>query len=221
MHALPVCRRSLPGPRAALPGRLLGVLLQTLRRVVAPSLVRGVVALLVACPGPCLLAALPLGAAAQGVELATLKAERADGALQLEFAARVTLPRAVEDALQRGVPVYFVAQATLYRNRWYWRDERIARVSRSWRIAYQPLTGGWRVALGGLSKGHGTLAEALAAASSSSGWKLADLAQLDGRGHYVEFEYRLDTSQLPGFVQIGLGGQDDWNVRVERSLRVD
>ena len=221
MHALPVCRRSLPRPLAARPGRLLGVLWQTLRRIGARSLARGVVAWLAACPGPCLLAALPLWAVAQGVELATLKTERADGALQLEFAARVTLPRAVEDALQRGVPVYFVAQATLYRNRWYWRDERIARVSRSWRIAYQPLTGGWRVALGGLSKGHGTLAEALAAASSSSAWKLADLAQLDGRGHYVEFEYRLDTSQLPGFVQIGLGGQDDWNVRVERSLRVD
>jgi hypothetical protein len=164
---------------------------------------------------------VPLPARGQGVELATLKTARAEGALNLEFAVRITLPRAVEDALSRGIPVYFVAQATLYRNRWYWRDDRIARVNRSWRIAYQPLTGSWRVALGGLNQNHATLGEALAAASSSSGWKLADLSQLEGRGHYVEFEYRLDTSQLPGFVQFGLGGQDEWNVRVERTLRVD
>ena len=159
--------------------------------------------------------------AAQGVELATLKATRAEGALNLEFAARITLPRAVEEALSRGIPVYFVAEATLYRNRWYWRDDRIARVSRSWRVAYQPLTGSWRVALGGLNQNHATLAEALVAVSSSSGWKLAELSQLDGKGHYVEFEYRLDTSQLPGFVQFGLGGQDEWTVRVERTIRVD
>lgn len=214
MHALPVCRRSPPigTPPGTPPWR------PTRSAKSAPGL--GLHALLLVL---LLWAAswLPVPAAAQGVELATLKSQRTDAALQLDFAVRITLPRAVEEALQRGVPVYFVAQATLYRNRWYWRDERIARVSRSWRIAFQPLTGGWRVSLGGLSQNHGTLAEALVAASSSSSWKIADLAQLDGRGHYVEFEYRLDTSQLPGFVQIGLGGQDEWNVRVERTLWVD
>ncbi len=214
MHALPVCRRSPPigTPPGTPPWR------PTKSAKSAPGL--GLHALLLVL---LLWAAswLPVPAAAQGVELATLKSQRTDAALQLDFAVRITLPRAVEEALQRGVPVYFVAQATLYRNRWYWRDERIARVSRSWRIAFQPLTGGWRVSLGGLSQNHGTLAEALVAASSSSSWKIADLAQLDGRGHYVEFGYRLDTSQLPGFVQIGLGGQDEWNVRVERTLWVD
>ena len=44
------------------------------------------------------LAAAPT-AHAQGVELATLQAARADGALNLEFSARVNLPKAVEDAL--------------------------------------------------------------------------------------------------------------------------
>lgn len=165
--------------------------------------------------------ALAAPAWAQGVELATLKTTRAEGELQLEFAARVALPRAVEEALSRGVPVYFVAEATLYRNRWYWRDVRVARVARSWRIAFQPLTGTWRVALGGLNQTFASLGEALAAASSSGGWKLAELTQLDDGSHYVEFEYRLDTSQLPGFVQFGLGGQGEWNVRASRTLRVD
>jgi len=161
----------------------------------------------------------------QGVELAALQTTRADGALSLDFAVRVNLPSAVQDALQRGVPIYFVAEARLLRSRWYWRDERVARISRSWRVAYQPLTNTWRVGLGGLHQTHDTLAEALNAASRSAGWKLAELSQLDpDASYYVEFSYRLDTSQLPGPIQFGIGGLGDtgeWAVGVQRVLRLE
>jgi len=172
------------------------------------------------------LACLWAGAArGQGVELAALQTHREDGALTLDFAARVTLPTAVEDAMQRGVPIYFAAEARLLRSRWYWRDERVARVSRVWRVAYQPLTNTWRVGLGGLHQTHETLAEALNAVSRSAGWKLAELSQLDPDSrYYVEFSYRLDTSQLPGPMQFGLGGlggQGDWAVGVTRVLQVE
>ncbi len=167
------------------------------------------------------LAAAP-PARAQAVELGTLRTWRRDGALELEFNARITLPRAVEEALQRGVPLYFVAEAQLLRSRWYWRDERVARVSRSWRIAFQPLTGQWRVALGGLGQSYATLPEALAAAASSSGWRIADLAQLEAEKSYLlEFSYRLDTTQLPGPMQFGLVTPAEWTVGVSRTLRLD
>jgi hypothetical protein len=163
----------------------------------------------------------PAPVRAQGVELVTLQTSRNDAALNLDFVARVTLPKTVEDALRSGVPIYFVAEARLQRSRWYWRDERIARVQRSWRIAYQPLTGFWRVGLGGLNQNHASLEEAIAAASSSASWKLADLAQLENeKDLYVEFNYRLDTTQLPGPMQFGLGGQANWAVGLSRTLKV-
>lgn len=176
------------------------------------------------------LLALPIAAAlagiglsrAQGVEVTTLALRRDEGALSLDFVARVGLSRTVEEALLRGVPVYFTAQATVLRNRWYWRDERIARVARSWRLAHQPLTGTWRVALGALSQTYSSLAEALDAVSRLTGWKLAELSQIDPDSrHYVEFVFRLDTSQLPSPMQIGLTGQSDWTLGVERTLRLD
>lgn len=177
---------------------------------------------------PVVLAALSLGSlpaparAQQGVELTSLRTTRGDGVLSLDFAARVTLPRAVEEALTRGVPVYFVAQATLWRNRWYWRDERVARVTRQWRVAFQPLTGHWRVGLGGLNQTHTSLSEALAAASRSAGWKLADLSQVDpDKSYTLEFEYRLDTSQLPSPMQFGLVTQGDWAVGASRVMKLD
>ena len=168
------------------------------------------------------LALSALTAQAQGVELLTLQATRAEGAANLEFSARVALPRAVDDALQKGVPLYFVAEATLLRNRWYWRDERVARLSRSWRLAFQPLTGAWRVSLGGLHQTYASLDEALAAVSRSGGWKLIDADRLErDSSYYVEFSYRLDSSQLPGPMQFGLGGGGDWAVGVSRTLRID
>jgi hypothetical protein len=161
-------------------------------------------------------------AQAQSIDLSTLQTSRREGALTLEFAVRIALSKTVEDALHRGVPVYFVAEAELKRNRWYWRDERVTRVQRAWRVAYQPLTGVWRVGLGGLNQTYPTLPDAMAAVTRSAGWKVADANQLDSDGrYYVEFSYRLDNSQLPSPMQIGLGGQADWTIGVERTLRVE
>ena len=161
-------------------------------------------------------------AAAQGVDLVSLELQRREGVLTLDFAARLQPSRALQEALQRGVPVYFVAEAQVLRSRWYWRDERVARSTRTWRLAFQPLTGTWRVGLGGFTQPYASLSEALAAVTRLSGWRLAELAQLDPDGrHYVEFTFRLDTTQLPGPMQIGLTGQADWVVRVDRTLRVD
>lgn len=161
-------------------------------------------------------------ARAQGIDLLSVQLQRQEGVLALEFSVRPQLSKAVEEAMYRGVPVYFVAQATLYRQRWYWRDERVARVARSWRVAYQPLTSTWRVGTGAITQSFPSLAEALAPISRTSGWKLADLSQVDpDSNHYVEFFFRLDTSQLPSPMLIGLTGQADWKLSVERTLRLE
>jgi hypothetical protein len=163
---------------------------------------------------------LPRAALAQTAGLAALTLTRDDGALLLDFSVRLALSPAIEDTLQRGVPLYFVATAAVRRRRWYWRDERIARVQRTWRLAFQPLTATWRVSLGALSQTHDSLPEALTAVSASGRWRLCELSLLDPEDDYVEFEYRLDTSQLPRPMQIALPGPSDWTLRVERELKV-
>jgi hypothetical protein len=162
------------------------------------------------------------GAQAQGVEVLQLELSRAEGGLQLDFNLRPNLSRAVEDAMQRGIPLYFVAQAGVYRPRWYWRDERVARVSRNWRLSYQPLTGGWRVSLGELNQNVASAAEALALVSRAVRWRIAEADQIEaGERYYVEFSYRLDSSQLPRPMQLDLGAQSDWHLSLEKTLKLD
>lgn len=168
-----------------------------------------------------LLCALQLPAAhAEGPDFTVFEVARTDEGVLLGFQVRFDLPRGVEEALQKGVPMYFVAEAEVFRDRWYWRDKRVGKASRAWRVAFQPLTRKYRVSFGGLNQNFDNLSDALAAVRGVSGWKVAEAGAIerDAR-HYVELSYRLDTTLLPRPMQIGLGGQPEWTLLVEKSKR--
>lgn len=172
-----------------------------------------------------LLAALLLAGAwpahANVVELAQIEVRRSDEGVLLDFAVRFQLPRGIEEALHKGVALHFVAEAKTVRARWYWWDRRVAEAARSWRLTYHPLTLHYRVGLGGLAQNYSTLAEALGSLQGSAGWRIAPPPPADDDGpYYVEFRYRLDTALLPLPLQIGLGGQPDWQLAIERTLAV-
>ena len=78
-----------------------------------------------------------------------MRTERAEGALLLHTTLKLELGPAVEEALVKGVPVYFVAEAELLRDRWYWYDRKVAGVTRYYRLVYQPLTRHWRLSFDG------------------------------------------------------------------------
>ena len=170
----------------------------------------------------CLLFAFPLAARAAGAELAAFEAVRSDEGVVLNYALDFELPRGAEEALNKAVPLYFVAEAEVFRERWYWRDKRVASALRVWRIVFQPLTFTYRVTFGGLSQSFATRAEAFAAMRRGLDWKIAEAGQIEEGGrHYVEFSFRLDTSLLPRPMQIGIGNAPDWSLAVERTQAID
>ena len=143
--------------------------------------------------------------------------------LLLSYSINMELSRSVDEALSKAVPLFFVAEADVFRSRFYWRDQRISQAVRRWRIVFQPLTGTYRVTFdGGLSQNYATRSDAFAAISRSARWKVAEPGQLeDGNRYYVEFNYRLDTTQLPRPMQIGIGGQADWAMSVQKTQKVN
>ncbi|MBX3604351.1 MAG: DUF4390 domain-containing protein [Piscinibacter sp.] len=171
----------------------------------------------------CLACLLPLPAAAQtgGIELAGFELFRGDDGLHLDYAVNFDLPRGAEEALNKSVPLYFVAEAELFRDRWYWRDKRVAKATRVWRIVFQPLTVTYRVTFAGFSQSYATRTEAFAAMRRGVHWKIAEESQIEGSGHYVEFSFRLDTSLLPRPMQIGIGNPADWDLAIEKTQRLD
>ena len=184
--------------------------------------------------GPVLLAwllwALAVPALAS-VELEQLRVERRENELQVHAHLKLDLGPAVEEALAKGVVVYFVAEAELMRDRWYWYDRKLAQVSRHYRLAYQPLTRLWRLqvasepnfasGVSSIAQTFDSLQSALDVVRRQSGWKLADVADLDPDARqYLVYRFRLDMSQLPRPLQIGAGSQTDWNLSLSRQLRL-
>jgi hypothetical protein len=156
---------------------------------------------------------------AEGVELAQFSTQRGEDGLELNFSTRFELPRAAEEALLKGVSIYFMAEVTVLRNRWYWRDARVARAGRTWRLSWQALTRQYKVSTGGLNQSYSSLDEALASLRGVSGWRIAEPREIEDDGrYYLEFAYRLDTSQLPRPMQIGLGSPQGWGLSLERSV---
>jgi hypothetical protein len=165
-------------------------------------------------------------------ELAELRAERRDTALYLTAQIKLELGLAIEDALVKGLAVHFVAEAEVMRDRWYWYDRKINTATRFYRLAFQPLTRRWRLNVsnepmsggglaGSISQSFETLPEALDVIRRQSGWKVAEMADLDLEARqYIAYRFRLDTSQLPRPFQIAAGNQAEWALMVARQLRL-
>ncbi|MBK9444565.1 MAG: DUF4390 domain-containing protein [Comamonadaceae bacterium] len=157
-------------------------------------------------------------------ETPSLRLERLDEGLWLSTQLAFELPPVVEDALLKGIPIYFVAQADLLRERWYWTNKKVASVKRSNRLSYHPLTRRWRINVvsgetGDTSQGLAlnqnfeSLDEALTTIRRIFRWKIANLADLEPSSTYeVDFLFQLDVNQLPRPLQIGTLGQSDWIV---------
>jgi hypothetical protein len=162
-------------------------------------------------------------ALAAEAEITTFEILRDEDGVFLNYAVDFELGKGPEDALLKAVPLFFVAETEIFRDRWYWRDRRIAHTVRVWKIVLQPLTSTYRVTtVGGLGQTYPSRAEAIAAISRSTRWKIAEPGQLeDGAHHYLEFNYRLDTSLLPRPMQIGISGQPDWALQVKRTQRIN
>ncbi len=162
-------------------------------------------------------AGLPLQAQPARVEVVQLDVQRNGEAVELGATLRFELPAIVQDALLKGVPVIFVEEAEVFRERWYWLDKRVAGAQRQMRLVYQPLTRRWRLGMGSAESGAAlaqtfdSLEEALGVIRRVAGWRIAELSELEaGSRHRLEFRFRLDTAQLPRPLQIGTLGESDW-----------
>ena len=174
----------------------------------------------------------PAHAAETPPEITQLRVERTDDGVYLTAAVRFDLSPVVEDVLAKGIPMYFVAEVELNRDRWYWSDKKIVSAARHMRLAYQPLTRRWRLnfsptpitnaGLGvTLNQSYESLPDALAAIQRISRWKIAEASEMDPDvRHNIDFRFRLDVTQLPRPFQIGAVGQSDWNVSVSRNQRL-
>ena len=166
------------------------------------------------------------------VELSQFEVERTSEEIAVTAQLQFEISSAVEEALLKGVPVYFRAEAEVLKERWYWYDKSLVSASRQYKLAFQPLTRRWRLSAGtgsgagagqglALSQSFDSLPAALASVKRIVRWRIAAASDLDASVKYrLDFRFQLDVSQLPRPFQIGVLGHSDWDVGVTRSVLV-
>lgn len=132
--------------------------------------------------------------------------------LYLDVNVEFDLPRSVQDALNRGIPLYFVTEFTIERQRWYWVNKPIVEASLLTRLSYSPLTRQYRLSRGGLSQSFDSLSETLSILKSLHGWRVSEDPVIENPEDCVaEVMVRLDTEQLPLPMQVTIG-ENDWDL---------
>jgi hypothetical protein len=136
-----------------------------------------------------------------------------DGAVVLDAQFSFDLPPVLEDAVNRGIALYFVVEFELFRPRWYWFDKKVVDTTRTYRLTYSPLTRQYRLATGALAQPFDALADALATLRRVRGWRVGDRALIRPDDDYTaQVRMRLDTSQLPKPFQVNALTNRDWTL---------
>ena len=183
--------------------------------------------LLIQCLSQCLFQGLlltigclaaPKAFAIDAIEVVSARIERSiDGeAWMLNSDIDINLGTRFEDAVNKGLPLYFVLEVELTRPRWYWFDEKTVLRAQTYRLTYHALTRQYRVAIGAFQQTFGSLQEALDSMSRVRGWRVADVEQLGSTTRYdAQVRMRLDSTQLPKpFLVIGITNRD-WQLSTE------
>ena len=117
-------------------------------------------------------------------------------ALAADFAFELN-PRLAE-VVTNGVPLYFVVEFELTRQRWYWFDEKAAAKRIQLRLSYHPLSRHYRLSTGVLQQNYVTLEEALNVLRRVRNWLVVErTASLADANYEAAVRMRLDVALLP------------------------
>jgi hypothetical protein len=158
-----------------------------------------------------LASAAPARADVIPVRSAELRIEEGDVLLNAEF--DLALTATLEEALQKGIPLYFVLEFELTRSRWYWLDEKVAQASYTSRVSYSALTQQYRVSSGLLAQTFNTLEEVQRYIARVTSRPVAQASALTkGTRYEAAVRLRLDVNQLPKPFQVNALASREWTL---------
>ena len=157
--------------------------------------------------------AMPGLASAEGIAVRTATVEQSEEGWQVNAEFDVQLGPRLEEAVNRGVPLYFVVEFEMARPRWYWLDEKPVVTSQTYKISYTPLLRQYRLSVGNVYQNFTRFDEVTRVLSRLRGWHVADKGAFKKDQVYqASLRMRLDTTQLPKPFQLNAIASRDWTL---------
>jgi hypothetical protein len=149
----------------------------------------------------------------EGITLSSATLRLTDDAYELSAKFDVSFTPATLEALNKGLPLYFVTEFEISRPRWYWLDETIVRMELPYKVSYNALTRQYRLSVGPLFQNFDSLQEAMKVITRINRRPVARKDSLEkGEEYTAALRMRLDTSQLPKPFQVDALTSREWNL---------
>jgi len=160
---------------------------------------------------------------AEGIEVRKAEAHFSGDSYQLSADFNLRLKFVAEQALEQGVPLYFISEFTLTHPRWYWLDEVVTQNEQVIKLSYNTLTRQYRIARGALFQNFASLDEALQIVGHQSaapipagvfkgGGYISEKLFNKDNNYVAAVRLRLDVTQLPKPLQVNALTSDDWSL---------
>jgi hypothetical protein len=147
---------------------------------------------------------------ADGISVNKAEVRLSDDGYQLSASYDINLTFAAQQALGRGVPLYFVGEFLLTRPRWYWFDEKIFQGEQTVKLSYNALTRQYRLSRGTLFQNFANFEDALNVLARQSSSAIPQSLVKDSSNYVVAARLRLDVTQLPLPLQVNALTGKDW-----------
>ena len=150
---------------------------------------------------------------AEGIAISSASIEADDDGWNLDAVFDIQFSQRLEEAVNRGVPLYFVVEFDLARPRWYWFDDKPVQQTQVYKISYTPLLRQYRLSIGNQYQNFTRFEEVTRVLSRLRGWHVADKGALKKDQVYqASLRMRLDTAQLPKPFQLNAIASRDWTL---------
>lgn len=151
--------------------------------------------------------------AAEGVSIQFAEIQAVNAGYELDAQFVLNPNRTLEDALEKGVALHFVAELEITRPRSWWFNEDIGEATRRMRIYYNLLLRRYVVDAGYMTQTATSLDEALLILGRVKHWQVLERGALKpGRRYAARLRLRMDASQLAKPLQIGALASGKWDM---------
>jgi hypothetical protein len=139
-----------------------------------------------------------------------------DGEVLLSAEFDVSLTPALQEALDKGVPLYFTIDFDLVRARFLWFPEKIAQWSITYRVSYSSLTRQYRVASGPLGQAFESREDVERFIGHVASRRVAGADELSKGARYEgAVRMKLDVNLLPKPFQVSALASREWQLASE------
>lgn len=153
------------------------------------------------------------GAQATDISVRNLQLVANDEGYSLAGDVNINFNTRLEEAVNKGVVLYFFAEFELTQARWYWFDELIIRRSKTIQLSYHALTRQYRLSTGALHQSFDTLDEALRVMSRLRNWQVLEKGEVKvGHTYLAGLRMRLDLTQMAKTFQVSALANKDWSL---------